>query len=100
MMTELYIGFSLILIGFFIIFKLIFDLAKQIDDGLDDLDEKLALAIKSVMDNIPGFGNSEPVNPVQMAIAQLIGNMNRPDPTIIPPKIIERDAKGLFMSED
>ena len=63
------------------------------------MDEKLALAIKSVVDRIPGLGESEPINPIQMAIGQLIANMSQQNqqPQM---KVIQRDEKGLFVSED
>jgi len=77
------------------------DLGHQIDEGLIELDEKLALAIRSVVEKIPGLGESEPINPIQMAFAQLIGNIaqQQQKQVIIPPKIIERDEKGLFVKE-
>jgi len=78
------------------------DLGHQIDEGLIELDEKLALAIRSVVEKIPGLGESEPINPIQMAFAQLIGNMaqQQQKQVIIPPKIIERDEKGLFSKKE
>ena len=91
------------IISFGIILKILYDLSNQIDDGLIELDEKLALAIQSVVEKIPGLGSGEgmeQINPVQMAIAQLIGNMAVNKQVMIPPKIIERDSKGLFSSED
>ncbi len=98
MMESLYI-IGVIIVGFGITFKLIYDLSNAIDDGLEELDSKLALAIKSVVEQIPGLGDSEPINPIQMAIGQLIANMNqqKPNPAM---KIIERDEKGLFVKED
>jgi len=98
MMETLYIV-GTIIVGFCIVFKLLTDLGNQIDEGLVELDEKLALAIKSVVDRIPGLGESEPINPIQMAIGQLIANMNQQklQPEM---KVIERDEKGLFTSQD
>lgn len=97
-METLYIV-GTIIVGFCIVFKLLTDLGNQIDEGLVELDEKLALAIKSVVDRIPGLGESEPINPIQMAIGQLIANMNQQklQPEM---KVIERDEKGLFTSQD
>ena len=88
-----------IIVGFCIVFKLLIDLGNQIDEGLVELDEKLALAIRSVVEKIPGLGDHEPINPIQMAIGQLIANMNqqKQQPEM---KIIERDEKGLFTSQD
>ena len=98
MMESLYI-IGVIILGFGVMAKLLLDLGNQIDEGLIELDEKLALAIQSVVEKIPGLGNSEPINPIQMAFAQLIGNMAQQKQVIIPPKIMERDEKGLFIKE-
>ena len=98
MMETLYI-IGVIILGFGVLAKLLLDLGHQIDEGLIELDEKLALAIRSVVEKIPGLGDSEPINPIQMAFAQLIGNMAQQKQIIIPPKIIERDEKGLFVKE-
>jgi len=97
MMESLYI-IGVIIVGFGITFKLIYDLGNAIDDGLEELDSKLALAIKSVVEQIPGLGDSEPINPIQMAIGQLIANMNQQQNPAV--KLIERDEKGLFVKED
>ena len=88
-----------IIVGFCIVFKLLIDLGNQIDEGLVELDEKLALAIRSVVEKIPGLGDHEPINPIQMAIGQLIANMQQQklQPEM---KVIERDEKGLFTSQD
>jgi hypothetical protein len=98
MMESLYI-IGVLILGFGVIAKLLLDLGHQVDEGLVELDEKLALAIKSVVEKIPGMGDSEPINPIQMAFAQLIGNMAQQKQVIIPPKIIERNEKGLFTKE-
>ena len=97
-METMYI-IGVIIVGFGISFKLLYDLAIKIEDGLIELDEKLALAIKSVVEKIPGLGETEPINPIQMAIGQLIANMNQQqqNPAM---KIIQRDEKGLFVKED
>jgi len=99
MMESLYI-IGVIILGFGVMAKLLLDLGHQIDEGLVELDEKLALAIQSVVEKIPGLGNSEPINPIQMAFAQLIGNMAQQKQVIIPPKIIERDESGLFSKKE
>ena len=98
MMETLYI-IGAIILGFGVMAKLLVDLGNQIDEGLIELDEKLALAIRSVVEKIPGLGDSEPINPIQMAFAQLIGNMAQQKQVIIPPKIIERDENGLFSKQ-
>ena len=98
MMETMYI-IGVIIVGFGISFKLLYDLGIKIEDGLIELDEKLALAIKSVVEKIPGLGETEPINPIQMAIGQLIANMNQQqqNPAM---KVIQRDEKGLFVKED
>ena len=98
MMETLYI-IGAIIVGFGVVFKLLIDLGHKIEDGLIELDEKLALAIRSVVEKIPGLSESEPINPIQMAIGQLIANMNqqKQQPQM---KVIERDEKGLFTSQD
>ena len=97
-METMYI-IGVIIVGFLISFKLLYDLGIKIEDGLIELDEKLALAIKSVVEKIPGLGETEPINPIQMAIGQLIANMNQQqqNPAM---KVIQRDEKGLFVKED
>ena len=98
MMETLYI-IGTIIVGFGVVFKLLIDLGHKIEDGLIELDEKLALAIKAVVEKIPAFGDNEPINPIQMAIGQLIANMSQQNqqPAM---KVIERDEKGLFLSKD
>ncbi len=98
MMETLYI-IGTIIVGFGVVFKLLIDLGHKIEDGLIELDEKLAIAIRSVVEKIPGLGEHEPINPIQMAIGQLIANMNqqKQQPQM---KVIERDEKGLFTSQD
>lgn len=98
MMETLYI-IGTIILGFGIVFKLLIDLGNKIEDGLVELDEKLALAIKSVIDQIPGIGQTEPINPIQMAVGQLIANMAQQKQNV-EPKLIQRDEKGLFVTED
>lgn len=98
MMESLYI-IGVIIAGFGVLGKLLLDLGNQIDDGLEELDEKLALAIKSVVDMIPGMGEHEPINPIQQMVAQLIGQSLQKQDVIIPPKIIERDENGLFSKQ-
>lgn len=62
-----------------------------------EMDHKLAEAIASVMEKVPGFSEeSQEFNPIQAAIAQLIGNMVEQNSNVIPTKVIERDSKGLF----
>tara|TARA_R110000737_G_scaffold44816_1_gene65076 strand:+ start:581 stop:880 length:300 start_codon:yes stop_codon:yes gene_type:complete len=98
MMESLYI-IGVLIVGFGVIAKLLLDLGHQIDEGLVELDEKLALAITSVVEKIPGMGDSEPINPLQQMLAQLIGQHMESKQVIIPPKIIERNEKGLFTKE-
>ena len=60
-METMYI-IGVIIVGFLISFKLLYDLGIKIEDGLIELDEKLALAIQSVLKQIPGLGETEPIN--------------------------------------
>ena len=98
MMETMYI-IGVIIVGFLISFKLLYNLGIKIEDGLIELDEKLALAIQSVLKQVPGLGETEPINPIQMAIGQLIANMSQQqqNPAM---KVIQRDEKGLFVKED
>ena len=96
MMESLYI-IGVIILGFGVLAKLLLDLGHQIDEGLIELDEKLALAIRSVVEKIPRLGESESINPIQMAFAQLIGKHGTTKTSLLfHQKIIERDEKGLF----
>ena len=94
-MESLFI-IGVVIAGFGVLAKLLLDLGNQIDEGLVELDEKLALAIKSVVDMIPGMGDQEPINPLQQILAQFIGQQMQNKQNIIPAQIIERDEKGLF----
>ena len=98
MMETLYV-IGVVIVGFCISFKLLYDLRNAIEDGLDELDSKLALAIQSVVEKIPGLGESEPINPIQMAIGQLIANMSQQNQNPAM-KVIQRDEKGLFVKEE
>lgn len=90
-----------IILGFGITFKILYDLGNKIEDGLIELDTNLAIAIKSVVENIPGLGeNAEPINPVQQMLAQLIGQHIQSKQVMIPPKVIQQDDKGLFIKKD
>ena len=91
---------GVIICGFGVLAKLLLDLGNQIDEGLVELDEKLALAIKSVVDMIPGMGDHEPINPIQQMVAQLIGQSMQNKQNIIPAQIIERDENGLFSKQE
>ena len=64
--------------------------------AMEELDEKLAKAIQSVVKELP-FGETEPINPIQQIVAQLIQSnlANKEDPAI---KVMTRDQKGLFTS--
>jgi len=97
-MESLFI-IGVVIAGFGVLAKLLLDLGNQIDEGLVELDEKLALAIKSVVDMIPGMGDQEPINPLQQILAQFIGQQMQNKQNIIPAQIIERDEKGLFIEK-
>ena len=64
-----------------------------IHDQMSILDEKLAHALKSTLEQLP-LGDIEPVNPIQMMIMQLIQDNMAKNPA----KVIPRDDKGLFVA--
>ncbi len=79
-------------IGIFIQLRFTGFIIKQ---GIAELDEKLAMALKNTIENLP-LGDIEPPNPMQMMLMQIIqDNMARS-----PAKVVARDDKGLFTAED
>lgn len=66
-----------------------------IKQGIADLDEKLALALKNTIENLP-IGDIEPPNPMQMMLMQIIQDNMAKNPA----KVINRDDKGLFTAND
>ena len=70
----------------------------HLDQSLMDIDEKLALAIKSLVDKLMegGLGEFEPPNPVQGAIAQMIQAIAAQKMNTIDATITQRAPDGQF----
>jgi len=111
MMTTLYIGFGitvlllLLEIGLLLVIgqriEAVFEASMvQMDHKLAEAiaaDHKLAEAIAAVMEKVPGFSEEgQEFNPIQAAIAQLIGNMAEQNKNTINARVIERTDGGLF----
>lgn len=75
-------------IGIFIQLRFTGFIIKQ---GIAELDEKLAMALKNTIENLP-LGDIEPPNPMQMMLMQIIQDNMAKNPA----KVIPRDDKGLF----
>jgi len=60
--------------------------------AVEDLDNRIALAIQSVIEK--AGGDFEPVNPVQAAVAQFITQRMQPD--VIQAAVVTRDQDGKF----
>ena len=86
------IGIIGVYLGILIQIRMInFALARSVDE----LDRRLAEAIRNTVENLP-IGDIEPVNPVQMMIMQLIQDNMAKNPA----KVIPRDEKGLFTADN
>jgi len=70
----------------------------HLDQGLQDIDEKLALAITALIDKLMSgnLGEFEPPNPIQGAIAQLIQGMAQQKMSTINATVTERAPDGQF----
>ena len=70
----------------------------HLDQGLQDIDEKLAIAITALIDKLMSgnLGEFEPPNPIQGAIAQLIQGMAQQKMTTINATVTERAPDGQF----
>jgi len=70
----------------------------HLDQGLQDIDEKLALAITALIDKLMSgnLGEFEPPNPIQGAIAQLIQGMAQQKMNTINATVTERSPDGQF----
>jgi hypothetical protein len=102
MMTTLYIGFGITILLLLLQIGLLLVIGQRIEAvfraSIFELDHKIAEAIASVMEKVPGFSEeAQEFNPIQAAIGQLIANMADKNQTMIPPKVVERDSKGLFI---
>mgnify|MGYP003140605134 CR=1 FL=1 len=69
-----------------------------LEQSLMDIDEKLALAIKSLVEKLMegGLGEFEAPNPVQAAIAQLIQGIAAQKMQTIDATVTQRGADGQF----
>ena len=70
----------------------------HLDQGLQDIDEKLAIAITALIDKLMSgnLGDFEPPNPIQGAIAQLIQGMANQKMNTINATVTERGPDGQF----
>ena len=70
----------------------------HLDQGLQDIDEKLAIAITALIDKLMSgnLGEFEPPNPIQGAIAQLIQGMAQQKMSTINATVSERGTDGQF----
>jgi len=70
----------------------------HLDQGLQDIDEKLAIAITALIDKLMSgnLGEFEPPNPIQGAIAQLIQGMAQQKMSTINATVTERAPDGQF----
>ena len=70
----------------------------HLDAGLQDIDEKLAIAITALIDKLMSgnLGEFEPPNPIQGAIAQLIQGMAQQKMNTINATVTERGPDGQF----
>jgi len=71
----------------------------HLDQGLQDIDEKLAIAITALIDKLMSgnLGDFEPPNPIQGAIAQLIQGMAHQKMNTINATVSERGTDGQFV---
>jgi len=71
----------------------------HLDQGLQDIDEKLAIAITALIDKLMSgnLGEFEPPNPIQGAIASLIQGMAQQKMNTIDATITNRGTDGQFV---
>ena len=70
----------------------------HLDQGLQDIDEKLATAITALIDKLMSgnLGEFEPPNPIQGAIAQMIQSIAHQKMQTIDATITDRGPDGQF----
>jgi hypothetical protein len=73
----------------------------HLEQSLLELDEKLALAIKSMVDKLMegGLSEFEPPNPIQGAIAQLIQGMAAQKMNTFDARVMSRGEDGQFQTK-
>ena len=101
MISSLYIGFGITILLLLLQIGLLLLIGQRIEAvfraSMIEMDHKLAEAIASVMEKVPGFSEEgQEFNPIQAAIAQLIGNMADQNKNTINARVIERTDGGLF----
>jgi len=71
----------------------------HLDQGLNDIDEKLAIAIKTLIDKLMAgeMSDFEPPNPIQGAIAQMIQSIAHQKMNTINATVTERGTDGQFV---
>jgi len=71
----------------------------HLDQGLQDIDEKLATAITALIDKLMSgnLGDFEPPNPIQGAIAQMIQSIAHQKMNTINATVTERGTDGQFV---
>jgi len=81
-----------------IILRGLMELSHQIQDGLEELDGKLAGAIGSVVEKFGGGEGFEAPNPIQAAIAELLKNRVAERSNVI--EVPTRRPDGRFSKND
>lgn len=90
----------LLIISLFVVQAVIFAvfgwfLSNSIDSAIDELDSRLALALKATIESLP-LGEIEPPNPLLQILAQAVStNMNK-EPNVD----LVRDVAGKFTSQN
>jgi len=71
----------------------------HLDQGLNDIDEKLAIAIKTLIDKLMAgeMSEFEPPNAIQAAIGDFIRSIAHQKMNTINATVTERDAGGQFV---
>ncbi len=74
----------------------------HIDEALLELDEKLAIAVKSMADKLleGGMSDFEPPNPIQAAIAQFLQASVAQKMNTVDAVVTERNDAGQFVSPE
>jgi len=72
--------------------------ARQLEDAIEDLDARLAMALKATISALP-FGDVEPPNPLLAILAQHLGNSVQAGGNPIVEAVV-RDKKGQFVSNN
>ena len=75
---------------------------RSLDDAIEELDARVAGALKALVENFTGggFEGFEPPNPIQNAIGQLIQAWAQQQTQVIPAQVVERNESGQFATKD